>query len=45
MAYRDTEVVPVPHVPGAALLPAPDWPRLYERAVERAEARKRRWRN
>ena len=38
MAYRDTEVVLVPRVPGAAMLPAPDWPRLYERAVERAEA-------
>ena len=38
MAYRDTEVVPVPRVSGAALLPAPDWPRLYGQAVERAEA-------
>ena len=38
MSYRDTEVDPIPQVPGAALLPAPDWPRLYGRAVERAEA-------
>ena len=38
MAYRDTEVVPVPHVPGAALPAAPDWPGLYERALERAAA-------
>ena len=41
MAYRDTEVVPVPHVPGAALPPAPDWPGLYERALERAAAEAR----
>ena len=37
MANRDTEVVPVPRVRGAVLLPGPDWPRLYGRAVERAE--------
>ena len=41
MAYCDTEVVPVARFPGAALQPVPgcpDWPRLYEQAVERAEA-------
>lgn len=39
MAYRDPEVDPVAHGPGAALLPAPpDWRRLYEQARERAEA-------
>ena len=38
MAYCDTEVVPVPHLPVAALAPAPDWPRLHGQAVERAEA-------
>ena len=38
MAHCDTEVVPVPHLPGAALLPAPDWRRLYGQALERAEA-------
>ena len=40
MAYRDTEVESIPHVPGAvAPLPvAPDWQRLYEQTLERAEA-------
>ena len=40
MAYPDTEVDPVPHVPGAVgPLPAPpDWRRLYEQTLERAEA-------
>ena len=39
MAYRDPEVDPVRHVPGAASVPAPpDWRRLYEQARERAEA-------
>ena len=39
MAYRETEVDPIPQVPGAALLPAPpDWQRLYEQTLERAEA-------
>ena len=38
MAHCDTEVVPVPDFPGAALLPAPDWRRLYGQALERAEA-------
>ena len=39
MAYRDPEVGPVAHDPGAASLPAPpDWRRLYEQARERAEA-------
>ena len=39
MSYRDTEVDPIPQVPGAACLPAPpDWRRLYERTLERAEA-------
>ena len=38
MAHCDTEVVPVRPLPGVALPPAPDWPRLYGQAVERAEA-------
>ena len=39
MAYHDPEVDPVPHVPDAAWVPAPpDWRRLYEQALERAEA-------
>ena len=39
MAYRDTEVDPIPQVPGAASLPAPpDWRRLYEQTLKRAEA-------
>ena len=40
MAYRDTEAESIPHVPGAvAPLPlAPDWQRLYEQTLERAEA-------
>ena len=39
MAYRDTEVDPIAQVPGAASLPAPpDWRRLYEQTLERAEA-------
>ena len=39
MAYCDTEVDPVPHLPRAASLPAPpDWRRLYEETLERAEA-------
>ena len=39
MAYRDTEVDPIPQFPGAASLPAPpDWRRLYEQTLERAEA-------
>ena len=39
MAYRDTEVDPVPHLPRAASLPAPpDYRRLYEETLERAEA-------
>ena len=33
MAYRDTEVEPIPHVPAAV-----DWQRLYEQTLERAEA-------
>ena len=42
MAYRDTEVDSVLHVPEAASLPAPpDWRRLYEQALERAEAAER----
>ena len=39
MAYRDTEIVPIPQVPGAASVPAPpDWRRQCEQALERAEA-------
>ena len=39
MAYRDTEVDPIPHVPEAASVAAPpDWRRLYEQTLERAEA-------
>ncbi|MCY4565922.1 MAG: hypothetical protein OXE40_15755, partial [Gammaproteobacteria bacterium] len=39
MAYRDTEVDPIPHLPRAASVPAPpDWRRLYEQTLERAEA-------
>ena len=39
MAYRDTEVDPIPHVPNAPSVPAPsDWRRLYEQTLERAEA-------
>ena len=39
MAYRDTAVDPIPHVPDAASVPAPpDWRRLYEQTLERAEA-------
>ena len=39
MAYRDPEVDPVAPEPGAASLPAPpDWRRLYEQTLERAEA-------
>ena len=39
MAYRDTEVDPIPQVPGAASLPAPpDWRHLYEQTLKRAEA-------
>ena len=39
MAYRDTEVDPIPHVPDAPSVPAPpDWRRLYEQTLERAEA-------
>ena len=39
MAYRDTEVDPVPHLPRAASVPAlPDWRRLYEQTLERAKA-------
>ena len=39
MAYRDPEVDPVAHDPGAVSVPAPpDWRRLYEQARERAEA-------
>ena len=38
MAYRDTEADPVPRFPDAASLSAaPDWRRLYERTLERAE--------
>ena len=39
MAYRDTAVDPIPRFPDAASLSAaPDWRRLYERTLERAEA-------
>ena len=39
MAYRDTEVDPVPHVPGVAwAIAPPDWRRQCEQALERAEA-------
>ena len=39
MAYRDTEIVPILQVPGARSVPAaPDWRRLYEQTLERAEA-------
>ena len=39
MAYRDTEVDPVPHVPDVAwAIAPPDWRRLYEQTLERAEA-------
>ena len=39
MAYRDTEVDPVPHLPRAASVPAPpDWRRLCEQTLERAKA-------
>ena len=39
MAYRDTEIVPIPQVPGARSVPAaPDWRRLYEQTLERADA-------
>ena len=39
VAYRDTEVDPIPQVFGAASLPAPpDWRRLYEQTLKRAEA-------
>ncbi len=39
MAYRDTEVHPILQFPGAASLPAPpDWRRLYEQTLVRAEA-------
>ena len=39
MAYRDTAVDPIPQFPDAASLSAaPDWRRLYERTLERAEA-------
>ena len=39
MAYRDTEIVPIPQVPGAVSVPAPpDWRRLYEQTLERADA-------
>ena len=39
MAYRDTEVDPIPHVPDAPSVPAPpDWRRLYEQTLERAGA-------
>ena len=38
MAHRDTEVDPVPRLPGGASVPAPDWHRLYVEALERAEA-------
>ena len=39
MVYRDPEVDPDRHVPGAASVPAPpDWRRRYEQARERAEA-------
>ena len=39
MAYRDTEVDLVPRFAEAASTPAPpDWQRLYEQALERAEA-------
>ena len=39
MAYRDTEIVPIPQVPGACSVPAaPDWRRLYEQTLVRAEA-------
>ena len=38
MAYRETAVDPTPHVPGAACMPAaPDWQRLCEQALVRAE--------
>ena len=39
MAYRDTEVDPVPHVPDVAwAIAPPDWRRQCEQALERAEA-------
>ena len=39
MAYRDTAVDPIPHVPDAASVPPPpDWRRLCEQTLERAEA-------
>ena len=39
MAYRDTAVDPIPRFPDAASLSAvPDWRRLYEQTLERAEA-------
>ena len=39
MAYRDTEVAAVPHVAeGALVRTPPDWRRLYEQTLERAEA-------
>ena len=39
MAYRDTEVDSIPHVPDAPSVPAPpDWRRLYEQTLERAGA-------
>ena len=39
MAYRDTAVDPIPRFPDAASLSAaPDWRRLYERTLERAQA-------
>ena len=38
MAYRDTAVDPIPRFPDAASLSAaPDWRRLYEQTLERAE--------
>ena len=39
MAYRDTEVAAVPDVAeGALVRTPPDWRRLYEQTLERAEA-------